>query len=94
MGLGDAALWFIPTRTRCNSTRTQPGASPLPFILRPPSPLAQPRTFGFAPRSYPAHVPPRKGRVKLGGFILGGTMTPRHVKKQAARALPLGSATC
>lgn len=39
-----------------------------------------------SPFPLPAHVLPRKGRVKLAGFILGGSMTPRHVKAKQQRS--------
>lgn len=49
---------------------------------------------GSTPHSLPTHVPSRKGRVKLGGFILGGTMTPGHVKNKQHALAPLGSTMC
>lgn len=86
-GAGGAALRFIPPTT---------SQDPLPHLfLGPPLPLPPVPDPWAALRALPAHVPPRKGRVKLSGFILGGTMTPRHVKSQAACAPPARlRATC
>lgn len=87
MGLGNAALWFIPTRNQCNPTRTQPGPSPSPFILPPfPAPPAADLRLCsvLAPGPRAATQRPREARR----VYFRRHHDPQACEKQAARALP------